>query len=716
VVVSGAASDEKQGSIHPHSHYIMDPAVMRLIAARGGGEATASLAPMIRRQESLPPIKINGRSYVQLSLIKQTATSLVHKACAPRDNTQLDTFGEGERKICAVKKMQLGDDVQANRAREELAILQSLATMPAASKHVVMLLDSELQARELKLVMECGHQDLSNWTPSSSFQMLDALEQAIAALAWMHDVGHVAHLDVKPANFLLFPTMNVKLADFGTATRLGEGDGATLTSEAPFAGTIDYLAPEALGLMSADGQCSASASAATDVWAMGVMIHAMIFVNGRLPFPENGSRDVAAQRRVVSAAPVLSADGFLDVISDVGPPCLELTRACLSPAPSDRPSAAFLLQELKRSCYTAITTAARGPAAAAVSPSPSELPPYSAKYDSTLPPGWERVDRLGGRSYYVDHINRRTTWVAPAVERSPQKELPAVVHQSSSISMLSVASQEEAEALAAVEAPRSSVAPQQPATIRRQVTFQSSHEKLDLLFKVLSFVPLKELFRVRRVCQSWRQRIDGAHGKGREWWEVCVAHIPAMTSLGYDQTVDWKEILYVGSLLAPMTSASALLSSTADADRSVIVTAEWMTLSLSNLRRAAVIAACSGALFKNFVSLRTGIFPWCCELMYKAFTQKPPNNQCALAYDWWRSSTPEIAAEITAALKNEPLQRREAAVVSFDSYIKRMAAVLGYLDRFHTERLTLPKLAAVATPVQAQLRADLEVSAPVDVA
>mmetsp|Transcript_7420 Transcript_7420/g.19471 ORF Transcript_7420/g.19471 Transcript_7420/m.19471 type:complete len:355 (+) Transcript_7420:102-1166(+) len=182
----------------------MDPAVMRLIGARGGGEAAASLAPMIRRQESLPPIKIKGRSFVKLALIKQTATSVVHKACSPRDNSTLDTFGEGVRKICAVKKMQLGDNALADRAREELAILQSLAAIPDASNHVVMLLESESQACELKLVMECGDQDLSNWVPSSSFQMLDALEQAIAALAWLHSV-RVVHLDVKPANFLLFP-------------------------------------------------------------------------------------------------------------------------------------------------------------------------------------------------------------------------------------------------------------------------------------------------------------------------------------------------------------------------------------------------------------------------------------------------------------------------------------------------------------------------------
>ena len=75
-----------------------------------------------------------------------------------------------------------------------------------------------------------------------------------------------------------------------------------------------------------------------------------------------------------------------------------------------------------------------------------------------------------------------------------------------------------------------------------------------------------------------------------------------------------------------------------------------------------------------------------------------------------------IAGEIKASLANKPLQLREAAVASFDSYVKKMVVVLAYLDRFYTERLSLAKLPAVAAPVQVQLRMDLQVPAPVDVA
>mmetsp|Transcript_7420 Transcript_7420/g.19470 ORF Transcript_7420/g.19470 Transcript_7420/m.19470 type:complete len:509 (+) Transcript_7420:652-2178(+) len=505
--------------------------------------------------------------------------------------------------------------------------------------------------------------------------------------------------------------MNVKLADFGTAMRLGEAGGATLTSDAPFAGTLDYLAPEALGRLDADGQCTASASEKTDVWAMGVMIHTMLFAERRLPFPENGARDVEAQRRVLSAALALGNEGFLDVLSEIGPACLELTQACLHPLPENRPSATSLLQTVKASCYAQISTAAPAPVATSSSQEP---PPYSAKYDSTMPPGWVRVDVANGQHYYVDHINRRTTWTAPTVESPSQGELPAVSRESSAICMLSVASQEAAEdeVLAAVPAPLPTAA-MLPSRMRRQVTFQSSQDKLDLLFMILSFIPISELFRARRVCKSWRQRIDGADRKGREWWEVCVQH--GMQGRGYDARVDWKEVLNVGSLLGPLTHAPRLFSSPTDPSNADgnIVTAEWMTILLSNLRRAAVIASASGTLFKKFVSLHSGIFPKCCEIMYKAFTQKPPNNHSALAYDWWTTSTSEVAAEITANLAKAPLEAREAGAVSFDSYIKKMIIALAYLERFYIQRLSLPTLSGVAKPVQAALRLDLGLPAAV---
>jgi hypothetical protein len=269
----------------------------------------------------------------------------------------------------------------------------------------------------------------------------------------------------------------------------------------------------------------------------------------------------------------------------------------------------------------------------------------------------------------------------------------AVDRESSAISMLSVASREQAEAklIAASGA---------PAMLRRQVTFQSSPSKLDLLFKILSFVPLSELFRARRVCRSWLQRIDSAEPKGREWWEVWNA--VGWKEILYDRAVDWKEMIMVNLVLTAGPRE--------EQHPSGVITPEWLTFLLNNMRRSVVVCASHGILFTKFFTryeIQKSTYSRNYNIMYRSFTQKPPNNHSELAYAWWCSSTPEIAAEIQAKLANSPLQAREAAAASFDSYIKFMIHVLKYLDRVYIKRFHLNPLIRVAAPIQAQLRMDL---------
>ena len=242
--------------------------------------------------------------------------------------------------------------------------------------------------------------------------------------------------------------------------------------------------------------------------------------------------------------------------------------------------------------------------------------------------------------------------------------------------------------------------------LRRQVTFQSSPGKLDLLFKVLSFVPISELFRARRVCRSWCQRIDSAEPNGREWWEVCNA--VGWKEILYDRAVDWREMIMVNLVLTAGPRE--------EQHPSGVITAEWLTILLNNLRRAVVVCASHGILFTKFFTcyeIQKSTYSRNYNIMYRSFTQKPPNNHSELAYAWWCSSTPEIAAEVQAKLAKSPLQAREAAAASFDCYIKFMIHVLKYLDRVYIKRFDLNPLIAVAAPIQAQLRMDLELSEPV---
>lgn len=78
----------------------------------------------------------------------------------------------------------------------------------------------------------------------------------------MHAAGY-AHRDLKPANVILLPRENRwTVIDFGCAARIG--------ALAPVAFTLTYSPPEVLTALERQGT-SVEASAAMDVWALGVM-------------------------------------------------------------------------------------------------------------------------------------------------------------------------------------------------------------------------------------------------------------------------------------------------------------------------------------------------------------------------------------------------------------------------------------------------------------
>ena len=92
----------------------------------------------------------------------------------------------------------------------------------------------------------------------------------------------VLHRDLKPANILLDETGQPSLTDFGVGRWLDQGTGLSLTRSQ--IGTPDYMSPE-----QAAGR-SDEVSTASDVWALGVMLHEML--TGRLPFAGESAQEV----------------------------------------------------------------------------------------------------------------------------------------------------------------------------------------------------------------------------------------------------------------------------------------------------------------------------------------------------------------------------------------------------------------------------------------
>lgn len=108
-----------------------------------------------------------------------------------------------------------------------------------------------------------------------SLDPADALrlaEQSARAVAELHVAG-VVHRDIKPSNLLIRPVEGdvgrVLVADLGSAKRLAEASGITVTT-----GTPSYMAPEqALG-RTIDERC--------DVYSLGVVTY--VLLTGVLPF------------------------------------------------------------------------------------------------------------------------------------------------------------------------------------------------------------------------------------------------------------------------------------------------------------------------------------------------------------------------------------------------------------------------------------------------
>ena len=88
--------------------------------------------------------------------------------------------------------------------------------------------------------------------------------QVLEGLHYLHDQG-VIHRDIKGANILVSTNGQVKLADFGVATKLEPGLDSGATS---VVGTPYWMAPEIIQL--------SGFSAASDVWSVGCTVIELI--------------------------------------------------------------------------------------------------------------------------------------------------------------------------------------------------------------------------------------------------------------------------------------------------------------------------------------------------------------------------------------------------------------------------------------------------------
>lgn len=151
---------------------------------------------------------------------------------------------------------------------KEVEIMQHLSGHPS----VVTLQAVYEDAESLHLVMElCSGgrliDEMSRNGCYSEQQAAKLIKELIMVIKYCHEMG-VIHRDIKPENILRTSTGQLKLADFGLSMRVAKGQNLS-----GVVGSPAYVAPEVL---------AGTYSEKVDVWAAGVLLHALLI--GVLPF------------------------------------------------------------------------------------------------------------------------------------------------------------------------------------------------------------------------------------------------------------------------------------------------------------------------------------------------------------------------------------------------------------------------------------------------
>ncbi|HRI02283.1 MAG TPA: serine/threonine-protein kinase [Pyrinomonadaceae bacterium] len=150
------------------------------------------------------------------------------------------------------------------------------ARLQASLHHpnIAALYDFQEQGNELLIFMEfVDGESLDDLVARRAFSINESLEvfaSVCEAVGYIHQNG-IVHRDIKAQNIKLTAAGKAKLLDFGIAKATGSHG---LTRTGGVIGTPNYLSPEQLS--------GEKATAAADVWALGVLLYEML--TGKLPF------------------------------------------------------------------------------------------------------------------------------------------------------------------------------------------------------------------------------------------------------------------------------------------------------------------------------------------------------------------------------------------------------------------------------------------------
>ena len=146
------------------------------------------------------------------------------------------------------------------------------------------------------------------------------LHQILLGCLYLHE-NKIIHRDLKLGNVFLNDNMEVKIGDFGLATKV-DYDGERKRT---LCGTPNYIAPEVLG--------KKGHSYEVDVWSLGCILYTLLV--GKPPFETQTLKDTYTRIK----------KNEYHIPSRVGPLARNLIQRLLQHEPAKRPSVAEILRD-----------------------------------------------------------------------------------------------------------------------------------------------------------------------------------------------------------------------------------------------------------------------------------------------------------------------------------------------------------------------------------
>jgi serine/threonine protein kinase len=278
----------------------------RVLAAVTSSPVTPPRRPLPPADDGVVPGQLLADRYRVVRLLGAGASGRVFEA--------LDQLAQVEVALKVLGAGQAADPRWSRRFVRELQLARRLD-----HPNICRVLNMEQAGDQRFLVMELATGSLRAELEDNRGlpwpQAMASAQAITAGLQAIHEAG-ILHRDVKPENVLRMPDGRLVLSDFGLATR--PTGTASLTR---FVGTPMYMAPELV-----DGD---SATVASDVWSLGVVLHELFF--GCRPRWQQSSRGRVFQP---AAGPRPAHLANLDRR------LLRLCTDCLSPLPQRRPRSA----------------------------------------------------------------------------------------------------------------------------------------------------------------------------------------------------------------------------------------------------------------------------------------------------------------------------------------------------------------------------------------